>query len=128
MSVRTRMRRFLANRRKARRLKAENEISLVAGVTLGEAESAEFITGRTRDISKTGLSLSLPVTDLQRSLAAVGKSVTILLVLPTKTIHMQGDVVRSESIGESNQIIGVQVTKINDSDKPSYEAYLSSLK
>jgi hypothetical protein len=112
-----------------RRYKAEHETSLVAGVALGEGVSPELITGRTRDISAAGLSLSLPITDeSQRTLITVGKNIRILLVLPTKTVHVRGDVVRSLSLGESIQLIGVEITQMEADDKAVYNKHLSSLR
>jgi hypothetical protein len=123
-----RVHRFLANRRKASRHKAEHEISLIAGVALGDAGSTRLLTGRTRDISETGLSLSLPIDDEhQRALMAVGEPTRILLVLPTKTIHIRGEIVRSLQLDGNGQLIGVKITRMDADDKAAYAEYLSSL-
>ena len=133
MLIRKRMRRYLAERRKARRHQAEHEVSLIAGVALGAGPGAGLITGRTRDISEKGLSLSLPVTDeQQRALTAVGEAVRILLVLPTSTVNIQGTITRSLPLDERDlergQLIGVQITQMDAPDQATYQDYLSSLK
>jgi hypothetical protein len=123
------MRRFLKNRRQARRHKAEREVSLIAGITLGKGSKAELITGRTRDISETGLSLSLPIdNERQRALTAVGEASRILLVLPTKTVHVYGKIVRSLPLDSKGQLVGVHITKIDADDESIYKDYLLSLK
>jgi hypothetical protein len=121
--------RLLNSRRKAPRHNAEHQVSLVAGVAVGEGSRAELITGRTRDISATGLSLVLPIEDeLQRQRTAVGESARILLVLPTKTVHIHGKVVRSLPFDNKGQLVGVQIVKIDTDDEAIYTEYLSSLK
>lgn len=128
MPVRSRIRKFLANRRHARRHKAEHRVSLVAGVALGVGAAAELITGRTRDISQSGLSLSLPIAyEHQRALIAVGEIIRILLVLPGKTVQLRGNVIHSLALGESNQLIGVKITEMSAADKAFYAEYLYSL-
>ena len=123
-----RVRRFLANRRKARRYNAEHKVSLIAGVALGVGGNAELLTGRTHDISKTGLSLSLPIEDeRQRALMVVDESARILLVLPTKTIHLRGEIVRTLPLDDKGQLIGVKIIHIDADDKASYREYLSTL-
>jgi hypothetical protein len=120
--------RFLTNQRKAPRHNAEHKVSLIAGVALGVGGSATLLTGRTRDISETGLSLSLPIDDEQlRALMAVGESTRILLVLPTKTIHIRGEIVRSLPLDGKGQLIGVKIIHIDAEDKAVYAEYLTSL-
>jgi|SRR5918911_1311037 hypothetical protein len=128
MPIRTRIRKFLANRRHARRHKTERKVSLIAAVALGEGANSELITGRTRDLSNTGLSLSLPITDEhQRTLIAVGETIRILLSLPAKTVRLRGNVVHSQALGESSQIIGVRIMEMYADDKAAYAEYLYSL-
>jgi hypothetical protein len=89
---------------------------------------AELITGRTRDISETGLPLSLPVADdRQRTLMVVSELTRILLVLPTKTVQIRGEIVRSLPLEDKGQLIGVKITQIDADDKAVYAEYLSSL-
>lgn len=129
MPIRSRIRKLLANRRQARRHKAEHKVSLIAAVALGEGANSELITGRTRDLSNTGLSLSLPITDEhQRTLIAIGETIRILLALPGKTVQLHGTVVHSQAHSESNQIIGVKVTEMYADDKTAYAEYLYSLR
>ena len=58
--MRNRLRKLLINRRQARRHEAQREVSLLVGMTIGEGAETESVTGRTRDVSEAGLSMSLP--------------------------------------------------------------------
>jgi hypothetical protein len=59
---------------------------------------------------------------------AVGEPTRILLVLPTKTIHIRGEIVRSLPLDGKGQLIGVKITHIDADDKAVYAEYLSELK
>src|SRR5688572_26235890 len=97
-TVRKRLRKLLANSRRARRHKAQREVSLIVGITLGEGAKTELITGRTRDLSEAGLSMSLPVNSSQRELLIAGSTARILLVLPQKTLNIRASIIHSQPL------------------------------
>jgi hypothetical protein len=130
--VRNRLRKLLTNRRQARRHKAQREVSLLVGMTIGEGAEIELVTGRTRDLSQTGLSMSLPLNSRQRELVRVGSAVRILLMLPVRTVNIRAEVIHSEPLDEHDPdkggLIGVQITQMASDDETSYKEYLDSLK
>lgn len=91
-----------------------------------------MITGRTRDLSEAGLSMSLPVNGSQRELLIVGSMARILLVLPTKTVNIRASIIHSQPLDDhdldTGAIIGVQITQMSSDDATHYNEYLKSLK
>jgi hypothetical protein len=100
-------------------------------MTIGEGAKTELVTGRTRDVSQTGLSMSLPLNSRQHELVRVGSSVRILLMLPTKTINIRAEVIHSEPLDEHDRdkgsLVGAQITQMSSEDETSYKEYLDSL-
>lgn len=127
-----RLRKLLTNRREARRLKAQREVSLLVGMTIGEGAETELATGRTRDLSEAGLSMSMPLNSRQHALLVAGSAVRILLMLPARTISIRVEVIYSEPLDKRDLdkgcLIGVRITQMSSDDEVSYMEYLESLK
>lgn len=130
--MRNRLRKLLTNRREARRHKAQREVSLLVGMTIGEGAQTESVTGRTRDLSEAGLSMSMPLDSRQHEIVRAGSSVRILLMLPSKTINIRAEVIHSEPLDERDPdkgaLIGVRITQMASEDEAPYKEYLDSLK
>ena len=129
MTVRDKLSRFLTDRRQAKRLKAQREVSLVVGIAIEGGN--EVATGRTRDLSETGLSMSLPLDHRQREQVVTGAIARILLALPEKTVSMRAEVIHIEPLDEHDpdkgSLLRVQLTHFDVDHKAIYIEYLSSL-
>jgi hypothetical protein len=132
-----RLRRFVGNRRSATRY----EVRLVARVSLkarkGSANGARrpaLLEGHTRDVSATGLGLSMPAIRIgEHYLTGEGSVLLIELELPDDTqVRMQAVAVRYERMeedeGRSEYIIGTRITEIGEDDRTHFLAYLKTLK
>jgi c-di-GMP-binding flagellar brake protein YcgR len=128
MSMHDKLSRFLTERRQAKRRKAQREVSLVVGIAI--EGGIEAVVGRTRDLSETGLSLSLPLENPQREQIVPRATARILLVLPQKTISMHVEIRHIQPLDEyadQGSLLGVQITHLDVDDKALYIEYLSSL-
>ncbi len=130
--IKTRLRRIVAERRQARRHKAARSVRLLVGVASETEVGGEPVTGRTRDLSETGISISLPALNPDRpDFADVGSTVRVLLALPTATVGMYADVVRGEQLDEKDagkgRLIAVRITRISAGDEARYKEYLRTL-
>jgi PilZ domain. len=132
-----RLRRFVGNRRSATRY----EVRLVARVSLkerkGSANGARrnaLLEGHTRDVSETGLGLSMPAIRIGEHYLT-GESSILLIELELadqQTVRMQAVAVRYERLeedeGRSEYLIGTQITEISEDDRANFLAYLKTLK
>jgi hypothetical protein len=130
--MRNRLRKLLANRRQARRHKAQRGVSLLVGMSIGEGTETELATGRTRDVSEAGLSMSMPLDSRQLGAVSPGASVRILLMLPARTVSIRAEVVHSEPLDERDPdkggLIGVRITQMSSDDAAFYREFLDSLR
>ena len=122
----------MADRQRARRYKAARSVRLLVGVASETEEGRETVTGRTHDLSETGISISLPVGSPDRpDFADVGSTVRVLLVLPEATVGMHAEVVRSAPLDEKDAgrgwLLAVRVTGMSASDELIYKEYLRTL-
>lgn len=129
MPIRNKLSRFLPERRQAPRQVVQLEVSLVVGIAI--EGGSEVITGRTRDLSETGLSMSLPLNYRQREQAVKGTAARVLLVLPKKTVSMYAEIKHGQLLDEHDpgrgSLLGVLITDIDVEDKAIYLEYLSSI-
>src|SRR3982751_3720279 len=114
-SVRSRLKTIVANRRQARRYRTRQAIALVAGITLETEAGTELITGRTRDVTETGLSLSLPIADRQQQKQmAVNVSIRVVLALPSGTVNLAAKIIHSHLLSASDpgrgMLVGLHIT------------------
>lgn len=130
--LRKSLRKLLADHRRTRRRRAQRDVSLIVGITVGEGADTEVITGRTRDLSEKGLSMSLPASSNQRQLLMAGARARVLLVLPTKTVSIGAEVVHSQPLDEldpdKGQLTGVHIFQMSSEDEAHYREYLRLLK
>ena len=124
-------RRFLADRRRAKRYKSILNVSLAA-VAVGKTIRAEPITGRTRDMSETGIQMSIPAgSHYQHQSTRVGAELRILLALPKGTVDLTGRVVRIESTEqdgmEKGRLVTVEITEMDANSRAAYKEYLKQL-
>ncbi len=134
-----RLRRFVGNRRSATRY----EVRLVARVSLKErkgsangatARRTALLEGYTRDVSETGLGLSMPAIRIgEHYLTGEGSILLIELDLPDQqTVSMQAVAVRYERVEEDETrfgyLIGVQITEMSEEHRARLLAYLKGCK
>lgn len=132
-TVRSRLKTLVANRRQARRYRTRRAVALVAGITFETVTGAELVTGRTRDVTEEGLSLSLPIDDKhQQRQLAVDTIVRVVLALPSGTINLAAKIIHSHLLSASDpgrgMLIGLQITQISPEDHQAYKKYVDSLK
>ena len=93
--------------------------------------SDRLLTGRTRDISETGLSVILPTIRVgERDLSEPGTPLRVLLLLPQQTVIMHATLVRCSPFGPrlgQGYLLGVHITHMSERDRTDYLAYLRSL-
>ena len=131
-TVRSRLKAIVAERRKARRHQTRRAVALVAGVTFETAEGTELVTGRTRDVGKAGMSLSLPVNGRQQELLTVNGNASVVLALPKRKIILSATVMHSQLLAVNDpgrgMLVGLQIAQISPEDRRAYEEYVNSLK
>ena len=131
-SVRSRLKTIVANRRRARRYQTRRAIALIAGITFETGAGTELVTGRTRDVGKDGLSLSLPIDDQRwRAVSAVTGSVRVVLALPDRTVNLSAAIIHSRLLDitdpDRGRLVGLRITQISPEDQQVYKEYLDSL-
>ncbi len=123
-------------RRGARRL-----VQLPCGVSLLDAKKnaagyaahhASVLSGYTRDLGESGLTLITPIIRLgERYLTDTDSIMRITLELPTGLVCLHAVSVRFEQIAEDDEetgyLIGANITEMSNSDRARYAEYLASL-
>ena len=120
-----------------RRLSPRFSASLPCSVSLpAEDEDLLFpqakLTGRTRDISESGLGLIVP--SIYIGFACIvdeGRTLDTVLELPTGVVELQMTAVHYIRLDEQGQdaayLIGARITNISEADRARYLAYLAGL-
>jgi hypothetical protein len=131
-TIRSKVRKIIANRRRFRRLKVAREAKLIVGLLSGEGARREHMIGQTCDISDEGMAILLPViSPKQRALLTVGTRARVVVALPLKTLQMDVTVVRSEFLDArdagAGQAIAIEINRILGDNKAAYKEYLDSL-
>ena len=133
MTIVKRLRRFVADRRHATRCQVQRKARLIFTITVlegGARERTMPVEGYTRDISESGLAIIVP--SLRVGNAYLTKSDCklriVLLNLPVGEVEIEATPVRYEDLGEGDgHLIGVQITRISDSDRARLVQYLNTL-
>ena len=124
---------FRERRRSARR-GAVCAVRLPVGVSMPnellDPEADRYpqpVTGRTRDLSRTGLSLVLPASRLgDVNVSTEGAALRVVLSLPTGVVTLHATTVRSEPLSPDGELlVGARIVRMYDADRRRYEAYLS---
>lgn len=138
-SMIARLREYIGNRRDAPRYATPLDKSLVLSITLLELQpravagrSATDITGNTRDVSETGLAIIVPSIRIGgHYLTHENRTLLIALKLPNGAVQIQCKPVRYSPLEESDKnsgyLIGVRITKMSETDRALYMAYLDTL-
>ena len=125
------LRRFIGNRRQAKRVRARLNFTLSLSdprVSSNGSRRLPTLEGHTLDVSITGLALVVPAIRVgEHYLAGNERRLHIRLELPDGPVEMTVASVRYESLeDESGYIIGARIIEMSDSDRATFEKYVSS--
>ncbi|PYT05235.1 MAG: hypothetical protein DMF60_12610 [Acidobacteria bacterium] len=128
--IASRLRHFLGDRRRARRVAAKLPVNV--GLTTARAGSngsrrPASLQGHTLDVSATGLALVLPAIRIgEHYLTGEDRRLRLKLDLPDKPIEIQVAPVRYESLdaheSERGYLVGVRITDSEPTRAPSGSA------
>src|SRR5918911_1371009 len=132
-SIVTRLRAYVADRRRSPRFR----VRLTCTVSLHEpddarratTQTAQTVTGYTRDLSASGLALVLPAVRVgERYLTAAGTTLRIQLAHPTGALELLATPVHYDQLeGEAEDkgfLVGVRIVEMSEQNRARYEAHL----
>ena len=124
------LRRFIGNRRHSKRVRARLSFTLsLTNPRMGANGSRRLpgLNGHTLDVSSTGVALVVPAIRIgEHYLAGSERRLYIKLELPSGPVEMKVVAVRYESLeDESGYLIGARIVEMSDSDRASFEKYVS---
>ena len=125
------LRRFIGNRRHSKRVRARLNFTLSLSdprLSTNGARRLPTLDGHTLDVSTTGIALVVPAIRIgEHYLAGNERRLHIRLELPNGPVEMKVATVRYESLeDESGYLIGARIIEMSDSDRASFEKYVSS--
>ena len=128
----SRLRRFVGNRRHSRRVRVRLNFTLRLSdprVNSNGGRRLPKLNGHTLDISATGLALIVPAIRIgEHYLAGADRKLHIKLELPTGPVEMKVATVRYESLeDEGGYLIGAQILEMSDTDKVSFDKYVTQI-
>jgi hypothetical protein len=131
----SRLRRFIGNRRHSKRVQTRLSFTLSLSdprVSSNGARRLPTLDGHTLDVSSTGLALIVPAIRIgEHYLAGSERRLHVKLELPSGSVEMIVTAVRYESLDEdkeeSGYLIGARITEMADSDRASFEAYVTKI-
>ena len=126
------LRRFIGNRRRSRRVRARLSFTLSLSdprVSSNGGRRLPKLDGHTLDVSVTGLALVVPAIRIgEHYLAGADRKLHIKLELPSGPVEMKVATVRYESLeDESGYLIGARILEMSDTDKVSFEKYVTRI-
>ena len=124
------LRRFIGNRRRSKRVRARLSFTLSLADPRANTNGSRrlpTLNGYTLDVSTTGLALVVPAIRIgEHYLAGNDRRLHIKLELPSGPVEMKVVTVRYESLeDESGYLIGSRIIEMSDSDRESFEKYVS---
>ena len=131
----SRLRRFIGNRRHCKRVRARLSFTLSLSdprVSSNGARRLPHLEGHTLDVSSTGLALVVPAIRIgEHYLVGSERRLHVKLDLPSGPVEMMLTPVRYESLDEGQEetgyLIGARIAEMADSDRASFEAYVTKL-
>jgi len=126
------LRRFIGNRRRSKRVRAQLSFILSLSdpkMSTNGSRRVPSLNGHTLDVSTTGLALVVPAIRIgEHYLAGSDRRLHIKLELPAGPVELKVATVRYESLeDESGYLIGARILEMSDSDRASFEKYVSKL-
>jgi hypothetical protein len=128
----SRLRRFIGNRRRHRRVQVRLTFTLSLSdprVNSNGARRLPSLNGHTLDISNTGLALIVPAIRIgEHYLAGADRRLHVKLELPSGPVEMKVATVRYESFEDENgYLIGARILEMSDTDRVSFEKYVGKI-
>jgi len=128
----SRLRRFIGNRRRHRRVQVRLTVTLSLSdprVNSNGARRLPSLNGHTLDISNTGLALIVPAIRIgEHYLAGTDRKLHVKLELPSGPVEMKVATVRYESLeDDSGYLIGARILEMSDTDRVSFEKYVAKV-
>lgn len=125
----SRLRRFIGNRRRSRRVRARLSFTLSLSdprVSSNGARRLPTLDGHTLDVSTTGLALVVPAIRIgEHYLAGADRKLHVKLELPSGPVEMKVETVRYESLeDDTGYLIGARILELSDTDRVSFEKYI----
>ena len=129
------LRRFIGNRRRARRATCRLSFSLSLQdprVSLNGFRKLPPLKGHTLDVSTTGIALVVPAIRIgEHYLAGTERRLYLQLELPTGVVEMNLIPVRYESLEEhpeeSGYLIGARIEEVSEDDRGRFNEYVNAL-
>ena len=128
----SRLRRFIGNRRGARRVRARLSFTLSLSdprVSSNGARKLPTLDGYTMDVSTTGLALVVPAIRIgEHYLAGADRKLHVRLELPSGPVEMKVASVRYEGLeDDTGYLIGARILELSDADRVSFEKYVAKV-
>ena len=131
----SRLRRFIGNRRRTKRVRARLTFNLSLSdprVSSNGARRLPTLDGHTLDVSTTGLALIVPAIRIgEHYLAGADRNLHVKLELPSGPVEMKVATVRYESLEDSREdtgyLIGARILEMSDADRISFEKYVAKV-
>ena len=128
----SRLRRFIGNRRGARRVRARLSFTLSLSdprLSSNGARRLPALNGHTLDVSTTGLALIVPAIRIgEHYLAGADRKLHIKLELPSGPVEMKVATVTYESLeDDTGYLIGARLLEMSDTDRVSFEKYVGKV-
>jgi hypothetical protein len=129
------LRRFVGDRRRAKRQKARLAFTLSlagAAIKLNGARHSASLKGHTLDVSTDGIALIVPSILLgEHHLVGENRRLSVTLELPEGTIEMKVIPIRYESLEEhqteTGYLIGAKVVEMSEPDRERFTQYVTGL-
>lgn len=129
------LRRFVGNRRMARRMRARLDFSLSIEdprVSRNGSRRVPPLNGHTIDVSTTGLGLIVPAIRIgEHYLAGNDRRLFVRLELPDGPVDLKLIPVRYESLEEDTEergyLIGTHIEEMNETDRQRFQEYVGEL-
>ena len=127
----SRLRRFVGNRRRSKRVRANLSFTLSLSdprISSNGHRRLPSLDGYTLDVSATGLALVVPAIRIgEHYLAGDDRKLHIKLELPAGPVEMRVASVRYESLEDgSGYLIGARILEMSASDRASFDKYVAS--
>ena len=134
-SIVSRLRKYMGDRRHAKRRKARLQVSVSVGSPakgLVGIRKINSLAGHTLDVSPNGLALIMPAIRIgEQHLIGENRTLNVTVELPSGPVEMKVAPIRYEALDEhpteTGYLIGVRITEISDVDRATFAAYVANL-
>lgn len=131
----SRLRRFIGNRRRAKRARASANFTLSLAdprTSTNGLRRLPSLTGHTLDISSTGIAMVVSAIRIgEHYLVGDDRRLFLKLELPDGPVDMNVTPVRYESLDEGHEesgyLIGARITEMSDPDRTRFEEFVAKV-